>query len=182
MTKIAVIDTETTGLLKPIPTESKYQPFITEIYICKLDENHNFLGEFESMVKPPIPISQEITRITGITDADLVNAPTFFDIYEELYSFVSGTDIIVGQNIEFDIGVLYYELMRHNLDKKFCYPQRHICTVESSFHYFNKRLNLQKLHKHLFGEGFEDAHRAKSDVMATTRCFLEMIKRGDIVL
>jgi DNA polymerase-3 subunit alpha len=43
-------------------------------------------------------------------------------------------------------------------------------------------MKLADLHEFLFGEGFEDAHRAKSDVMATVRCFIELCKRGDIVL
>ena len=77
---------------------------------------------------------------------------------------------------------MHYELMRHDWDKKFCFPKRHICTVEASYHYNNKRMKLQDLHEFLFGEGFTDAHRAKSDVMATVRCFIELVKRGDIEL
>lgn len=180
--KIIVLDTETTGLIKPIPTDVKFQPFMTEIYACALDENFEFLGEYETLVKPPIPISAEITKITGITDEKLKDAPSFSMIYSDLYDFIKGTDIVVGQNIEFDINVIYYELMRHDFDKKFCWPKRHVCTIESSYHYKNKRLNLQKLHEFLFGEGFKDAHRAKVDVMATVRCFIELVKRGDIVL
>jgi len=179
---IIVTDTETTGLVKPIPTDIQFQPFMTEIYACKLDQNFKFLGEFGSLVRPPIPISAEITKITGIDDAKLIGAPTFAEIYDPLYDFFQGADMVVGQNIMFDINVINYELMRHDWDKKFCYPKRHVCTIESSYHYQNKRLNLAKLHELLFGEGFEDAHRAKSDVMATVRCFIELVKRGDIVL
>ena len=180
--KIIIVDTETTGLTRPVPTDIKFQPFVTEIYACAMDEDFNFLGEFESMVKPPIPISKEITKITGITDADVADAPSFFEIYDDLYNFFCGADIIVGQNIMFDINVIHYELMRHDLDKKFCWAKRNICTIESSYHYKNKRLNLTKLHEFLFGEDFEDSHRAKGDVMATVRCFIELVKRGDIVL
>jgi DNA polymerase-3 subunit alpha len=176
------MDTETTGLVKPIPTDIQFQPFMTEIYACKINENFEFVSEFHSLVKPPIPITKEITKITGISDDTVKNAPSFAGIYDGLYDFFCGVDIVVGQNIEFDINIIHYELLRHDLDKKFCYPKRHICTIESSYHYQNKRLNLAKLHEFLFGEGFEDAHRAKSDVFATTRCFIELVKRGDIVL
>lgn len=179
---IIITDTETTGLIKPIPTDMQFQPFMTEIYACKLNENFEFISEFETLVRPPIPITKEITKITGIDDAKLIGAPTFAEIYDGLYDFFCGADIVVGQNIEFDINIIHYELMRHNWDKKFCWPKKHICTIEASYHYENKRLNLAKLHEFLFGEGFEDAHRAKSDVMATVRCFIELVKRGDIVL
>ena len=182
MKTIVIVDTETTGLCKPVPTDIQFQPFATEIYACKLNENFEFLGEFETLIKPPIPIPPEITKITGITDATLIGAPSFFDIYGELYDFFCGADIVVGHNIEFDINVISYELMRHDLDRKFCWPRLHGCTIESSYHYKNKRLNLQALHEFLFGEGFEKGHRAKTDVMATVRCFIELVKRGDIVL
>lgn len=180
--KIIITDTETTGLVKPIPTDIQFQPFMTEIYACKIDGNFKFLEEFETLIKPPIPISAEITKITGITDETLVGAPRFDEIYKDLRKFFRGTNVIVGQNIQFDISIIHYELMRHDWDKKFCWPERHICTIESSYHYKNKRMKLSDLHEHLFGEGFEDAHRAKSDVMATVRCFIELVKRGDIVL
>jgi DNA polymerase III epsilon subunit-like protein len=179
---IIITDTETTGLCKPIPTDIQFQPFMTEIYACKINSKFEFLEEFETMVRPPIPISAEITKITGITDATLIGAPTFAEIYNDLHDFFRDTDIVVGQNIEFDINIIHYELMRHDWDKKFCWPKRHICTIESSYHYNNKRMKLADLHEFLFGEGFEDAHRAKSDVMATVRCFIELCKRGDIVL
>ena len=180
--KIVVFDTETTGLTKPIPTDLIFQPFMTEIFCFKLDQDFDKLGEFESMVKPPIPISPEITKITGITDKDVENAPSFFEIYDDLYEFFSDVDIVVGHNVAFDIDIIHYELMRHDLDKKFCYPKRHICTVESSHHLENKRLNLQKLHEKLFGVGFDGGHRARNDVMATAKCFVELCQSGDVVL
>ena len=62
---IIVTDTETTGLVKPIPTDIQFQPFLTEIYACKLNNKFEFLGEFETFIRPPIPIPAEITKITG---------------------------------------------------------------------------------------------------------------------
>ena len=180
--RIIVTDTETTGLVKPIPTDIRFQPFLTEVYACKMNGKFEFIDELETFVRPPIPIPAEITKITGIDDEMLTGAPPFSQIYDNLYDFFRGVDIVVGQNIGYDINVLHYELMRHDLDKKFCWPKRHICTIEASYHYKNKRMKLQDLHDFLFGEGFQDAHRAKSDVMATVRCFIELVKRGDIVL
>ena len=180
--RIIITDTETTGLTKPIPTDIQFQPFMAEIYACKMNGKFEFIDEFESFVKPPIPMPKEAEKIHHISDEMLAHAPTFHQIYPELYEYFCGADAVVGQNIEYDINIIHYELMRHDLDKKFCWAKRHICTIESSYHYQNKRLGLQKLHEFLFGEGFEEGHRAKTDVMATVRCFIELCKRGDIVL
>lgn len=179
---ISVFDTETTGLVKPIPTDIQFQPFITELYACKMDGNFNFISEIDTLIKPPIPITPEITKITGISDDTVKNALPFYSKYDEFYDFFHDVDILVGQNVMFDVNVLHYELMRHDLDKKFCWPKRHVCTIEGSYHYKNKRMGLSVLHEFLFGETFKNAHRAKGDVMATTRCFIEMVKRGDITL
>jgi len=183
--KIIIMDFESTGLLKPIPTDVQFQPFATELQATKISyENGEFkpVDSYHTYFKPPIPIPPEITKITGIDDNTVANAPSFFQCYDELYEFFCGVDVIVGQNITYDINVLHYELMRHDLDKKFCYAKRQICTIEASYHYKNKRMKLMDLHEFLLGEKFEESHTAEGDVNATIRCFIELCKRGDIAL
>lgn len=177
---IIIFDTETTGLLRPIPTKIEKQPFMTEFYGAKLTPDFKFVSEIDTLVKPPISISEEITKLTGIDDALVANAPSFFQIYDELYDFFEGVRYVVGQNISFDIGVLEYELFRHNLERKFPWPKYQGCTIESSMYLKNKRLKLIDLHTELFGKGFVGAHRAKNDVMPTVRCFIELCKRGEM--
>lgn len=178
---IIIFDTETTGLLKPIPTMMEKQPFITEIYAARISPEFDFLAEANLLIKPPVHIEPEITKITGIDDELVKESPVFLEVYDELYDLFEGVQYVVGQNVMFDINMLFNELFRHNLEKKFPWPKHHICTIESSYHYKNKRLNLMALHEYLFGKGFKEAHRAKNDVMATIRCFIELNARGDII-
>ena len=65
---IAVFDTETTGLLNPSSTDMKKQPYITEINVTVIDENFKLVREFDEMIRPPVPLSDKITQITGLTD------------------------------------------------------------------------------------------------------------------
>jgi len=181
-TDIIILDCESTGLLAPIPANIDRQPYLTEIYAVRLDKDFNFISEIETMIRPPIPIPEEITKITGITQEDADKAPPFIEIYDELYDLFEGVNYIVGHNINFDASVLQYELFRHDFQHSFHYAKHKICTIEKSKHYFNKRLKLAKLHEHLFGVGFEGAHRARVDVEATAKCFFEMVRLGDIVL
>ena len=37
---------------------------------------------------------------------------------------------------------------------------------------------LTELHQHLFNEDFEGAHDALADVMATVKCYFNLIKQG----
>jgi len=179
-TDIIIFDVESTGLLLPSPTNIERQPYLTEIYCGKYDKDFNLIDELDTMVKPPVPIPEEITKITGITQEDVDDAPSFINLYDRIYDFFEGVNYVVGHNITFDMNIMHYELFRHDYENNFHWPKVRFCTVELSKHYFNKRLKLMQLHEHLFGIGFEGSHRARADVEATAKCFFEMVKRGDV--
>lgn len=95
--------------------------------------------------------------------------------------------MVVGHNIEYDEGVLRYELER--IGRKGDYqPMKAVCTMRCSTDHCKlqgrgfgyKPPKLSELHKHLFGEWFEGAHDAMVDVEATARSFSELVKRGVI--
>jgi len=178
-----IIDTETTGLIKPTLTDSHLQPFITELYACKITNDFKFISEFNHLIKPPIPVPELITKITGIDDKMLENKPSFIEIYDELCDFFLGETIIVAHNASFDVGMIYWELFRLDLEKKFPWPKYHICTVEQSFGIENKRLKLTQLHEKATGiPHVEGAHRAKDDVMALVRSFKWLVKENIVNL
>ena len=182
--KIIIFDTETTGLIQPGATDIEKQPYITDIFCLKImlheDRSLVLVDSFESLVKVPIPISAEITRITGITDSDLANQPTFNEIVPKLAEFFTGVDKIVAHNLAFDRAMLANELVRANRLIKFPWPRLHECTVEKTLYFEQRRLSLTRLHEFLFGKGFPDAHRAKVDVLALYECYKELVKRGTV--
>lgn len=182
MSDTIILDTETTGLTKPVNTNILKQPYMTEICAIRVDDNWGEVARVDRLVKCPVPVPEVVTKITGINDKMLVNAPPFIELYEPLFELFFGVKNVIGHNLSFDLSMLKYELFRHDLEYKFNWPRNHICTVEKSYHYFNKRLKLAQLHEHLFNKGFEGAHRALNDVKPTIRCAMEMQKRGDIVL
>lgn len=182
--KAIIFDTETTGLLKPSANTLEAQPYITEIFCLKIEHlpsgEIDIVDEFESLCKVPVPLSEDITRITGLTDADLANQPTFPEIFPALSKFFTGVDRMVAHNLAFDKSMLANECHRAGKVLNMPWPREHICTVEKSMHIEQRRMNLTNLHKHFFGEGFVDAHRAKNDVMPLFCCYKEMVKQGMI--
>ena len=163
-------DTETTGLLKPEPTKINLQPYIIEIYMAKLNDDFEIIDEFESFLKPPIPISEEITKITGITNDMISNAPSFPQIYKPLHKFCLGEDTIFAHNASFDITMLKNELIRMDREFLFPWPATQYCTVELSFPIQNKRMTLSQLYKFCTGKEIINAHRAKNDVLPMIEC------------
>jgi DNA polymerase-3 subunit alpha (Gram-positive type) len=172
------LDTETTGLLKPAAIRTIEQPFIIELYACKVDKDFKFIGEIETFIKPPVPISEEITKITGIDESMVKDAPTFIEVYKDLVDFFLGEETLIAHNAPFDVGVLYWELFRADKEKHFPWPHRHVCTVERTMPMENRRLPLAKLHEKLLGKPHENAHRAKDDVHALIRCYIQLKEMG----
>ncbi len=180
-----VVDYETTGLLKPSASNIADQPFLTDIYAIKLEFSNGsfeFVDDFETLVKPPMPIPEEIVKITNITDEMVADAPAFIEIYDDYAEFFRGEDTIIAHNCSFEIGCLYFELLRHDLALNFPWPKNHICTVERTKHIQGRRLKLGVLHKMATGKTFEGAHRARPDVMALVRCLEWMVKNEHIEL
>jgi DNA polymerase-3 subunit alpha (Gram-positive type) len=175
-------DTETTGLQKPDEVELYKQPFMIEIYAYKFqfikekeEYKINFVDEFYSLFKPPVPVSEKITEITGITNQELKNAPVFIERYDAICEFFLGSIGMIAHNCSFDRDIICNELGRHGLEYNFPWPKDHICTVEKSQCIQNKRLNLKTLYKIATGkDAFPNAHRAKADVAAMIECVVWM--------
>ena len=165
------LDAETTGLMKPDAAELNLQPFLTELYVAKFTDDLEFISEFDSMFKPMVPISEEIERITGITNEMVANAPKFIEQYDQLCDFFLGETVAVGHNVSFDLGVIWAELARHRLEYKFPWPKTWICTVEKSMSIEHRRMKLSSLYELATGHPHVNAHRARGDVEATFVCY-----------
>jgi len=175
--RINIFDTETTGLLKPAAAGIESQPYITEIYIVQVDEDFNILKEVDSYVKIPVPVPDFITKITGIKDSDLQDAPTFKELLPALDDIFSDSTEMVAHNLSFDKAMVGNQCIREGV-RSFPFPKIETCTVQRSMSLEQRRITLTRLHEILMGTGFKDAHRAKSDVMALVRCYHQMRERG----
>jgi DNA polymerase III subunit epsilon len=102
-----VFDTETTGL------DPSAGDRIVEVGCVELI-NHLPTGrEFRSLINPGRAVSEATVRVTGITDAQLKDAPRFEDICHDLLAFF-GDAVLVAHNAEFDRGFLNAEIARMN--------------------------------------------------------------------
>ena len=91
------IDLETTGLSAKLDK-------IIEIGAVKFTEGEE-TAVFSSYVNPGIRLPERIIELTGITDADVEDAPDMEDLLEELDAFL-GEEILLGHNLLFDYSFL----------------------------------------------------------------------------
>lgn len=99
----AVVDLETTGLF--VGGHDR----VIEIAVVHTDENGAITGEWETLVNPQRHVGAE--HVHGIRAADLIDAPTFADIADDLVDLLAGR-VLVAHNARFDRGFLDAEFGR----------------------------------------------------------------------
>jgi len=153
-------DTETTGLIKNASLPLNKQPRIIEIACIKEPGGETF----QTIFYPGVLLEPIITKITGLTDGDLEDAPVFGEHIPDLCDFFRGEETLVAHNMPFDFQMLLMELQRENAEYKFPWPSKRIDTVQLAKPFYNGRFKkLQFLYEDLVGP-YEQKHRALDDV------------------
>jgi DNA polymerase-3 subunit epsilon/CBS domain-containing protein len=101
-----VLDTETTGL-------DVGNDRVVQIGAVRLRRGAVAAGEtLDLKVNPGVPIPDAATRIHGLGDADVADAPATKQALATLAAFIGGA-VVVGHSINFDLAVLRHEAARH---------------------------------------------------------------------
>ena len=158
-----VFDIETTGLYAE-------KDKITEIGAVKLLKG-KVCDTFSTFVNPGVPISEFITKLTGINDSMVADAPGIMEVLDHFLEFV-GDLPVVAHNASFDTG--FIKLNARAAGKKF--DNIVIDTLQMSRNMFPKlgKYKLDIVAKHL-GVKLENHHRALNDAMATAGIFLKCL-------
>ena len=173
-----IFDTETTALIGNSLLADRHQPQIIEFFGHIVNEEAEVVEELEFFCNPGKPLPEEVTRITGIKDEQVRNERPFDHYAGQVALLVQSADTVVAHNLSYDEAVVEAEFKRLVLTIN--WPDDRVCTVEQTEHLKGHRLSLSALHEELFGEPFTGAHRARVDVEALTRCYLELVRRGEI--
>lgn len=102
--RVVVVDIETSGLF--CGEEGRENAHILEMAALRLDRFHE-AERFHSYVACPVPLSEEISALTGITDETLSSAPPVEQVLKEFAAFSDGA-ILEGYNLPFDCKFLDY--------------------------------------------------------------------------
>ena len=161
-----VFDLETTGV-------DTQEDSIIDISAVKV-KHHVITEEFNQLINPGTHIPAGATKINGITDKMVKEAPFLSEVLPDFISFIGG-EVLVGHNIQsFDLLFLYRaagELMGVSL------PNDYIDTL------FMARERLPQLYRHRltdisahFNISTEGAHRALNDCRMNQQCYEQMGK------
>ena len=163
MDSFVVFDIETTGF-------SSVKNHIIEIGAVKV-ENGKIVDRFSTYVNPQEPIPYRITKLTTITDADVMDAPTIDQVLPEFFAFCEGC-VLVAHNASFDTGFIKENARKLELP----YAYTHVDTLAMA------RVLLPQLAKFTLdhvaktvGVSLENHHRAVDDAEATAEIFEKFI-------
>jgi len=186
-----IFDTETTGLPKrwdaPI-TDTNNWPRCIQIAWQLHDDMGKLIEHQDYLVKPDgFNIPYDAERIHGIsTELAAENGISLAEVLEKFNLALGKAKFIVGQNLGFDLNIMGCEFHRLGVESQMsAIPVLDTCTeVTASLLKLPggrggkfKLPTLTELHSFLFNKPFGEAHNATADVEATTRCFLELIRR-----
>ena len=161
---LVVFDLETTGL-------DLVNDRIIQISYIKVMPSGEEKRE-NTFVNPGKPIPPLVQQLTGITDADVADAPTFKSMAASLATKFKGCDFAGFNSNHFDIPMLAEEFLRAGID--FDFSSCRLIDAQTIFHKMERR-NLAAAYKFYCGRKMEDdfeAHRADQDTEATYRVLM----------
>ncbi len=156
------IDVETTGL-------SPFNNELIEISAIKYNKNKK-IDTFSTLIKPKIKIPYYITKITGITNEMVQNAPQIEKVMPELICFI-GEHALVAHNANFD-----YKFIQNYSGNSFS-KNKVIDTVAIGRKLYpelpNHKLGTIAKHIGITEDGF---HRAEFDCECCAKIYIEYLK------
>lgn len=157
----AIIDIETCG------GKFEYRRgHVIEICIL-IHDGLTVVDKFSTLINPQCYIHPTFTRISGITNEMVQDAPTFPEVAKKIWEMTENK-IFVAHNVGFDYGFIKEEF--NSFGAKF--KRDTLCTVRLSRKLIpgKKSYSLGNLCESL-GIEIEDRHRAEGDAVATAKLF-----------
>lgn len=165
---ICFFDLETTGI--NISSDRIVEISILKVYPDGKEETYT------KRVNPTIPIPPEVTKVHGISDADVANAPTFKEISKEVHNLIKDADLGGFNSNRFDIPLLAEEMLRADVD--FDMKGRVAIDVQTIFHKMEQR-TLSAAYKFYCDKNLDDAHSAEADTLATYEVLKAQVAKYD---
>ncbi|MEQ6390365.1 ATP-dependent DNA helicase DinG [Bacillaceae bacterium S4-13-58] len=167
MEKFVVIDVETTGNRPEKGDE------IIEIGMVTI-ENGRITDQYHTLVLPSQQIPPFITNLTGITQDEVKDAPSFEEVIPEILSRLENS-YFVAHHVQFDLGFINHGLKRYGYGS---IQNKYFDTVEFSRVLFPTApsYKLSQLASFLDIQ-HENPHRALSDALVTAKLTIKILDK-----
>ncbi|WP_085992867.1 3'-5' exonuclease [Oceanobacillus senegalensis] len=150
--------------------EKRHSPCAIGIVVANEKE---IVDEFYSLINPMTSFSTLNTYIHGIQEKDVMDAPTFPELWPKLREYIWG-ELVIAHNASFDMSVIRNTLDHYQLS----YPQLdYLCTVKLSQKVWPD-LENHKLNTLAAFHGFElEHHHALEDARVAARIMMKLFEK-----
>ena len=171
--RVVAFDTETTGL-RPFDGDRIIEFGAVELHISS-DLQVTDVTHHQFMINPEIPIPREASRISGITDEMVVDAPTFDKLAHKIHSVLAEA-ILIAHNFSFDMAFMRNEFKRCGMSWPITRAEVDTLPLSQRRIPELRSYRLEKVAEHL-RVPLDNAHRASHDAEACGRVFVELARR-----
>ena len=162
---LVFFDLETTGI--NVGTDRIVEVSFLKLHIDGSREKKSW------RINPGIPIPPTSTKVHGISDDDVKDAPKFADIAGEIRNFLQHCDLAGYNILRFDLPLLAEEFARANHEFD---ADRSVIDVQNIFHKMEQR-TLSAAYKFYCEKELVNAHSAEADTNATFEVFLAQLNK-----
>jgi len=163
---IAVLDLETTGT--NLATDR-----IVEIAVVRIGTDGGRTVK-RKLIHPEMKIPEASTKVHGITDEMVRDAPTFRAVANEFKQFIEGCDLAGYNSNRFDWPLLMEEFLRAGMTLDL--TAHRMLDVQKIFHAMEPR-TLSAAYKFYCNKTLEEAHSAEADAQATWEILGAQVER-----
>ena len=137
-------------------------------------ENNQVVYEKEILINPETEFNYFNTRIHGITEKDVVNAPTFPEVWREIGIYFTDTILVAHNAKSMDLCALYRTLEKYNLP---LVNNKYICTMELAKKIFRNDESVQTYRLDVLSKkyGIELLHH--HNALDDTKACFEMLRK-----
>lgn len=186
-----IFDTETNG--KPLKygrpmNDLANWPRVTQLAFITCDQNHEVIHKYSTLIKPDgwqVPDEPFFKEHNMSTQRCEDEGIPILEALQHFIKQINQCEYLIAHNMEFDYNVVGAEFLRTGAYadrqlKRICTMKQTTSLLQLPGKYGFKYPKLEELHQYLFGHDFPGAHDALYDVMATARCFFELVKQNAI--
>lgn len=169
---LVIFDLETTGL-------TVGEDRIVEVAYEKIMPSGEIVAAVQR-INPGMPIPEASTRITGITDEDVKDEPSFMKLSYEMWNAFEGVDVGGFNVLGFDLPFLRGEFS--SVGKSFEFAQRKVLDAKILYHKVVPRdnfapRNLSAAYRLYCGKAHETAHTGAGDVRVTVEILEKILEK-----
>lgn len=137
-------------------------------------ENDTIIFEKEILINPEVKFNYFNTRIHGITERDVVDAPIFPEVWPLIKQYFQNTILVAHNAKSMDLCALYRTLERYDLP---LVENDYICTMELAKDIFKNDDSVQSYRLDVLAKKYEIDLFNHHDALEDTRACFEILKK-----